>query len=260
MEKKVETIKLLDGTVWDKAELIKKMDDDEFYYNVCGKNMLSSSIAKTLLHSYKKFVKELKWGTKETQALRDGWLFHTAILEPHVFEAQQFIDIKGRTTKAFKEAEIEYGKCFTVAERKSAERLADGFLMNSKLVSVLKNAEFEVALAGNVMGMPFRGKADIITETGQIIDLKTTINIKNTKWAFKDFSYDLQCFIYCNLFGISYKDFKFIAIDKGTLVPKWIDVSEEFYLTGEQKCEAAVKEYNDHKDTDLNEYLLYETI
>ena len=59
MEKKVETIKLLDGTVWNKAELIKKMDDDEFYYNVCGKNMLSSSIAKTLLHSYKKFVKEL---------------------------------------------------------------------------------------------------------------------------------------------------------------------------------------------------------
>jgi hypothetical protein len=258
--KDVETIKLLDGSVWDISELLKSMEDDKFYYDVCGKNMLSSSIAKTLLHSYKKFAKELKYGIKETPALRDGWLFHTAILEPHVFEAQQFIDIKGRNTKAFKEAEEEYGKCFTYAEKKSAERLADGFLMNSKLVSVLKGAQFEVPIAGKIMGLPFRGKADIITETGQIIDLKTTINIKKTKWAFYDFSYDLQCYIYCTLFGITYKDFKFIAIDKGTLVPKWIDVSEEFYLSGEEKCERAVKEYNDHKNTDLNEYLLWEEI
>ncbi len=258
--KDVETLKLLDGSVWDVSELLKSMEDDKFYYDVCGKNMLSSSIAKSLLHSFKKFNRDIKYGIKETQALRDGWLFHTAILEPHVFEAQHFVDVESRNTKKFKDATAEHGKCFTIKERRSAERLADGFLMNSKLVSVLKNAQFEVPLVGNVMDMPFRGKADIITESNQIIDLKTTINIKNTKWAFYDFSYDLQCYIYCILFGITYKDFKFIAIDKNTLVPKWVDVSEEFYLSGEEKCEKAVKEYNDHKNTDLNEYLLWEEI
>ena len=32
--KGVETIKLLDGSVWDKNELIKNMDNDEFYYKL----------------------------------------------------------------------------------------------------------------------------------------------------------------------------------------------------------------------------------
>ena len=51
----IETIKLLDGSVWDKNELIKNMDNDEFYYKLCGQNMLSSSVAKHLLDSYKKY-------------------------------------------------------------------------------------------------------------------------------------------------------------------------------------------------------------
>ncbi len=263
--KDVRTIKLLDQSVWDVSVLTDKMSDDSFYYGECGKTMLSSSSAKLLLDSYKKYYYITKYGdnSKPSQALTDGWLFHTAILEPHVFEKQIFIDIKGKNTIKFKAAQKEYGedvRLFTIAEKERAERLADGFLKNSELVQYLNKAQFDVAIAGNVMGYPFRGKADIITKDGGIIDLKTTTNISEFKWSAKKYCYDLQCYIYCNLFNVSYKDFKFIAIDKDSLVPKFCHVSEEFYLAGEQKCDIAIKEYKENLNKDLNEYIKYEIL
>jgi len=254
------TIKLLDGSIWSKEELIHNMDNDEFYYKLCGKNMLSSSSAKLLLDSYKKYYFITKYGQSESQALRDGWLFHTAILEPKVFESQVFVDVQSKASKAYKLAVEENGKAFTFKERESAERLADAFLKNSKLVSYLNKAQFEVPIAGEVMDMPFRGKADIITKDGGIIDLKTTTNIRNFKHSARNYSYDLQCYIYCNLFNVSYKDFLFIAIDKDSLVPKVCEVSEEFYYDGERKCEQAIEEYINNVKQDLNEYTLWETL
>jgi len=251
----IETIKLLDDSVWDKQELINNMDNDEFYYNLCGKNMLSSSSAKLLLDSYKKYYLVTKYGYPESQALRDGWLFHTAILEPDVYESQKFIDVQSKNTNKFKEAKKEFGKVFTIKEKNDAERLAGAFLKNSKLVSYLNKAQFEVPIAGEVMGMPFRGKADIISKDGWIIDLKTTTNISKFKHSAYNFSYDLQCYVYCNLFGVTYSDFKFIAIDKDSTVAQYFDVSEQFYLSGKEKCKRAIQEYKDWHGKDLDEYL-----
>ena len=67
-------------------------------------------------------------------------------------------------------------------------------------------------------------------------------------------SYDLQCYVYCNLFNVSYKDFIFIVIDKDTLVPKIATVSEDFYFNGEFKCEKAIREYKNNVGKDLDEY------
>lgn len=258
----MKTIKLLDGSVWSVEELIHNMDNDEFYYKLCGKNMLSSSNAKLLLDSYKKYYYVTKYGQDETQPLRDGWLFHTAILEPHVFEKQIFTSVKGKNTNAYKEAVAANPnkRVFTAQEKQDAERLADAFLKNSVLVQYLNRAQFEVPIAGEVMDMPFRGKADIIARDGRIIDLKTTTNIKDFKYSAKRLSYDLQCYIYCNLFNVSYKDFIFIAIDKQTLVPKVATVSEEFYFNGEFKCEQAIKEYKDNVGKDLDEYYQTEVL
>ena len=183
----MKSSKLLDNSVWSVDELIHNMDNDEFYYKLCGKNMLSSSNAKLLLDSYKKYYYVTKYGQKETQPLRDGWLFHTAILEPHIFEKQIFTSVKGKNTNAYKQAVADNPnkKIFTAQEKEDAERLADAFLKNSHLVQYLNKAQFEVPIAGEVMNMPFRGKADIITKDGSIVDLKTTTNIKDFKYSAK---------------------------------------------------------------------------
>lgn len=259
----IETIKLLDGSMWDKKELINKMSDDDFYYEECGKTMLSSSICKNLLDSYKKYYYIMKYGSgKSRQPLIDGWLFHTYILEPDVFSKILFVDIVGKNTIKYKEAVKENPdvKVYTITEKKRAERLADAFLKNSKLVGYLNKADFEIANAGEIMGLPFRAKADIITKDGNIIDLKTTTNISQFKYSANTWNYDMQCYIYCNIFGITYDRFKIIGIDKDSLVSKYFSISEEFYLRGEAKLRKATDEYKNFVNTDLDEYLKTDTL
>jgi len=250
-------ITLLDGSVWDKAELIEKMNDDDFYYGYLSKAALSSSSLKLLLDSPKTYKNVTEYGSPESQALRDGWLFHTAILEPHVFEAQIFVDVASKNTKAYKLAKEEHGKVFTMTERRDAERLADAFLRNTKAVELIRNCEFEVPVIGDVMDFPFRGKADVLGKN-RIVDLKTTTDIKAFPYSAKKYSYDVQCYLYSNLFGIDYKDFVFLVMDKKSLDIGIYYCSEEFYHSGEQKIEKALEIYDNYflQAADLDQYYL----
>ena len=207
-------ITLLDGTSHNKKELLEKMQDDSFYYGYLSKAALSSSSLKLLLTSPKTYYNVTKYGNPESQALRDGWLFHTAILEPDVFNSQVFVDVESKNSKTYKVALEEHGKVFTKKEKRDAERLADAFLRNEKALQYLQDTEFEVPAIGEVMGMPFRGKADILGKN-RIVDLKTTTDLKNSfKYSAKKYSYDMQCYLYCQLFDVPHDSFPFIAIDK----------------------------------------------
>ena len=87
------TITLLDGKLWNKKEIISRMYDDEFYYGYLGKNALSSSSAKKLLDSPKKYKKSLTEDNSNVAALRDGRFFHVLALEPEkIDENYMFID------------------------------------------------------------------------------------------------------------------------------------------------------------------------
>ena len=235
-------IRLLDGNTYDKEELLKKMDDDNFYYGELNQLALSSSSLKQLLSSPKTYYYLLKYGSPDSQPLRDGWLFHTAILEPDVFTAQRFIDVQSKNTKKFREAKEEFGRVFTMKEKNDAERLADAFLRNEHALQLITDCEFEVPAIGEVKGMPFRGKADVIAHD-RIVDLKTTTDIKGFHYAATKYGYDVQCYLYCQLFGKTYDQFKFIALDKGSLDIGIFECSEEFYYKGEEKVEKALDLY-----------------
>ena len=250
-------IKLLDNKYYDKAELLKRMLDDDFYYGELNTLALSSSSLKQLLSSPKTYKFSLEYGSPSSQALRDGWLFHTAILEPNVFEAQTFIDVQSKNTKKFREAKAENPRVFTAKEKSDAERLADAFLRNEHAKELIRNSEFEVPVIGEVMDMPFRGKADVLG-SNRIVDLKTTTDIKGFSYSANKYGYDVQCYLYCNLFGKSYKDFYFLALDKGSLDIGIFNCSEEFYFRGEEKVEKALDLYNKFfiEGADLDNYCL----
>ena len=250
-------ITLLDGSQWEKQDLIKEMVKDEFYYGYLSKAALSSSSLKLLLSSPKTYKHVTEYGNPESQALRDGWLFHTAILEPDVFNAQIFVDVASKNTKAYKLAKEEHGKVFTMTEKKDAERLADAFLRNEKALQLIQQSEFEVPMIGEVMGMPFRGKADVLGKNG-IVDLKSTSDIKAFPYSAKKYGYSVQCYLYCELFGIDYKDFTFLALDKGSLDIGVYHCSEEFYLDGKQKTEKAIETYDTYflQAADLDQYYI----
>ena len=250
-------IKLLDGKYYDKAELLKRMDDDTFYYGELNKLALSGSSLKLLLSSPKTYKFSLQYGSSDSQALRDGWLFHTAILEPEVFSAQEFVEVQSKNTKKFREAKANNPRVFTAKERGDAERLVDAFYRNEYAKQLITKADFEIPAIDNVLDYPFRGKADVLA-TDRIVDLKTTTNIKDFSWSANKYGYDVQCYLYCNLFKREYKDFHFLVLDKGSLDIGIFNCSEEFYYRGEEKVQKALDLYNKFfiEGADLDNYCL----
>jgi hypothetical protein len=254
-------ITLLNGETFQEENLLDLMQNDEFYYGYMAKAALSSSSIKTLLSSPKTYKYVLDYGSGSSQALRDGWLFHTCILEPHVFEEQIFVDVQSKNTKAYKEALAEHGKVFTQKEKRDAERVADAFLRNEHALKLLKNSEFEVPAVGMIDGYPFRGKADVFGN-GKIVDLKTTTDIKAFPYSARKYGYDVQVYVYCSLFNVNYKDFTFAVVDKGSLDIAIYDVSEEFYNEGKRKTQQAIETFETFfiNGADLDTYCLRGTL
>lgn len=255
-------IQLLDQKKYDKAEVIERMTDDEFYYGELNKLALSSSSIKLLVDSPKKYHYITKYGQPESQGLRDGTLLHTLILEPEKWDKFHFVDVASKNAKAYKEAKEEFGVVYTRTEKENAERVADALLKNEVAVRMLSKASFEVPILGEVMGVPFRGKADILTDKG-ITDIKTTSDIKAFPYSAKKYGYDIQVYLYCNLFNVHYSDFKFLVIDKSSLDIGVFDVSEEFYLEGERKVQYGVQIYKDFftsGEPELDNYIINGTL
>ena len=251
-------ITLLDGKTYDKEELVKKAYDDDFYYGYLGKFALSSSSIKNLLSSPKTYRNIMQYGSPSSQALRDGWLMHTCVLEPHVFEEQIFVDVQSKNTKKYKEALAEHGKVFTMKEKHDAERLADALLRNEMVLEKLNNSDFEVAEVADVMGFPFRAKADILGNNSTMYDLKSTSSIEGWKYSADKYGYDVQAFLYCQIFDILPNRMGFIIIDKGSLDIGYAQVTEEFYLRGAAKVKRALEIYEEWfmQESDLDQYYL----
>lgn len=256
-------IQLLNKEMWSKKDILAKMDDDSFYYGHLGKHALSSSSIKLLQTSPKKYHYITKYSNNETSpALRAGHLFHTAILEPEKYSEIKFVDVQSRNTKKFKEAVEEYGECFTAKERSENERLIDAFFKNEQALQLITDCQTEVPAIGEIDGLPFRGKADVLSKTG-IVDLKTSTDVRASfPYSAKKYGYDIQVYIYCQLFEIPYTEFQFIALDKGTLDIAIYDVSEDFYLEGERKTLEAIDRYRMFfiDNADLDSYTLRGTL
>lgn len=241
-----ELITLLNGEERLAADLMELMMDDSFYYGYLGKHALSSSACKMLLESPKTYYYVTKYGQKEdTAALLTGKLIHTMILEPQEFEKRFDVSsTKGKTTKAFKELKEASEKAvITAAEYDAAMRIVDAFNRNEIMKEYLKGSTFETPGISMLFGLPFRAKADIINfEQGFIADIKTTTDVQSGfRFSARKYGYDMQAYIYTQIFGI--RDFYFLAIDKKSLDLGVFTVSDQFIFDGEQKVELAVNRF-----------------
>ena len=251
-------IKLLDQKDYNKKDVLKKMYDDSYYYGTLGQLALSSSSLKLLLDSPKKYAYVSQYGSPETQPLRDGRLIHMAILEPDKFQEQIFVDVASKNTQKYKEALSKYGEVYTRVEKANAEKIADTIFRNEQALQLITDCEFEVPAIGDIYGLPFRGKADVLSKKG-IVDLKTTSGgIKNFYHSAKKYLYSVQCYIYCQLFDVSYDQFKFLVVDKGSLDIGIFECSEEFYKDGEELTKKAVDIYETFfvNGADLDDYVI----
>lgn len=249
-------ITTFDNKQWNKEELLANMYDDSFYYGYLGQNALSSSTIKTLINSPKTYYFTTKYGSGETQALRDGKLFHTMMLEPEKLDDIIFVDAATKASKEYKLAKETGKEVYTKSEKKAAERLCDALLRNEAVKEYLTKAKYEVPQIAMIDDVPIRAKADIL-KGNTIIDLKTTTGIKDFRYSADKYSYDLQAWLYKEMFGV--EDFVFVVIDKGSLDIAIFECSEEFYAKGKQKFEQGISNFKYFFQTDgvdLDQYVL----
>lgn len=242
----LKELKLLDGKTWDYNELLDEMLKDDFYYGYLGKAALSSSSLKKLLQSPKAYQSSLTESQTETKALREGKLIHLLLLEPHKEELLTVVPVKARTAKAYKDAAAIDGpeNTFTETEFMAAKRVAKAVKSCPEAWEMIYGAATEVPVAGNILGLPFRAKADILHKGTRIVDLKTTADIHKFKYNAYSFGYDAQAAIYTHLFGL--EEFTFLVVDKSSYDVGVFTTTPEFIKSGKEKVARALEIYREY--------------
>lgn len=246
----LDTIRLLDGNEYNKSELISKMDDDSFYYGWLNKNALSSSVVKDLYKSKRSYVNSLNKKQKETAALRDGRLIHTVVLEPDRVNEKYATSDFSRTTKKYKELALSTDKEVVLSSEMRSAKYLNKCLMDCNETRELLSGGFaEVPVIGEILGFPFRAKADYLKDN-HIVDLKTTTEIDGWDWTAKNkWHYNIQAYIYTRLFQVD--RFTFVVVEKGSGNLLVAEASENFIQSGKYKLEVALENYKKDEKQDV---------
>ena len=243
-------------------DILEKLKDDDHYYGEFGKQYLSNSDIITLLNDPKSFRQPKDF----TKPMLLGRYFHTAMLEPEKLVSEEFtsIDVASRNSKKYKEEILGYGRILMMLDKEKAEI--------DKAISVMKNNlelfediyddanEFEVPAVQEVMGMMWKGKADIVGKEF-LIDLKTTGNIKDFKYSARKYNYDSQAYLYQQFFD---KPMVFYVVDKTTFELGIYHPSQTFLMNGKEKVERAIEVYNKfygkNAKEDIENYIIKEVL
>jgi hypothetical protein len=239
---------------------IQKLRSDENYYGEFGSRWISNSDIGTLLKNPRQF----KVRGETTVPMVQGSYLHTAMLEPHKLQEFQVVEASTRGTNIYKDA-VSHSSSPVLLLRSERDEL-------DALVSVMKGNFFfydsiyregnlyEEPAVGEIFGIPFKGKADIVTDE-ILIDIKTTSDIDDFRWSAKKYNYDSQAYIYSQLFG---KPLLFYVVCKKSHRLGVFEPSEDFVLGGRDKVMRAVEVYNKFfsKDAteDINNYFIRESL
>ena len=243
-------------------DILEKLKNDEHYYGEFGQQYLSNSDIITLLNNPKSFRKPKDF----TMPMLLGRYFHTAMLEPEKLVSEEFtsIDVTSRNSKKYKEEILNYGRDLMMLDKEKAKIDSAVLVMKNNLElfeDIYDDAnEFEVPAVQEVMGMMWKGKADIVGKEF-LIDLKTTGNIKDFKYSAKKYNYDSQAYLYQQFFD---KPMVFYVVDKTTFELGVYHPSQTFLMNGKEKVERAIEVYNkfygENAKEDIENYIIKETL
>jgi hypothetical protein len=194
------------------------------------KGYLSSSTLKLLLKDRQKFYDQVFKGIKPEyskstlSAFDEGSFTHTMILEPHLRDKEYafFPEFRkqGKEWEEFKENNPDK-ILISKPQLKRVEKLLEAYKGRPEAVKLIKNGFPEHTVAGEIMGIPCKARADFINvEEGYIVDVKTTAreaNLETFKFTCADYGYYFSAAMYCELFKQEYDkefDFYFIVLSK----------------------------------------------
>jgi len=239
-------------------EAIERLRNDEDYYGDFGKQYLSNSDIDALLNNPLNFKKQ----SQQTPAFLIGGYFHTCILEPHKLDKYKIVKSSTRNTKLYKEIAGE-DICLLEHEADAIELMREKVLDNELFKDMIQDGDVEYETPGitELEGMKWKGKADVINHSHQlIVDLKTTNNINSFASSAYKYNYDSQAYIYSKMFGY---ELIFIVVDKKTHQLGLFDCSDGFLQSGQNKVAKAVQAYNEffvNGNGDFSQYYISKTL
>lgn len=241
-------------------QVLDLLKDDSEYYRGIGKQYLSNSDIKTLLKNPKMFGVP----TDDNIAFLRGKYFHQSILEPDKAAIFDKVDASTRNTNIYKDFIASSGKKIALLKKEAEEidECVEAIMNNVTFYDEIMDpfAEFEVPAIGDIYGMPFKGKADIV-KNEFLIDLKTTSDIEGFRWNAKKYGYDSQAFIYQQLFGLP---LYFLVVDVDTKMLGMYKPSQEFVDSGMNKVIRAIEVYDkffsNSKTDDISQFYYDEVL
>lgn len=220
-----------------KKNIIDVLRDDNEYYRGEGLKYFSNSSIKALLENPKEFGKV----EDDNKAFMEGRYFHVSILEPEKLSQIPVVDASTRNTKIYKDflTDNNIELALLTSEAEEMASLASAILHNPVFYDDIfaDGNKFEEPAVCDILGYPFKGKADIVTDEF-VIDLKTTSDITQFKWNARKYNYDSQAYIYQELFG---KPLYFMAADKKTQMLGIFKPTQDFIDSGKEKVIKALE-------------------
>ncbi len=243
---------------------INKCSNDEYHGD---KEYLSSTNLKNLCKDpalFKKIcidkVPEIV-PTSRQNAYDEGTYAHSLILEPELIDEEFafFTGFRkaGKDWEAFKIA--NEGKILMSKPQKHrVEQWVEGYKKRKCAVELIKDGEPEASLAGELMGVPIKVRADYINvEKGYIADVKTSMypsDVDSFKYVIDSLSYDLSAALYTKMFSDFYGkqfDFYFVVLGKKDSVCQVYKTSKETMDKGYLGVMNALKVYKECKKTGI---------
>lgn len=240
--------------------VINTLRDDFNYYGEYGSKYISNSDIGTLLKNPKAF----KVSQDPTVPMLHGSYLHTAMLEPEKLVNFEIVEASTRNTNIYKEAVSHSSSPILLLRNEKDELdLLVGTMKSNFFFydSIYRDGNlYEEPAIGELFGLPFKGKADIVTDE-ILIDIKTTSDIDDFKWSARKYNYDSQAYIYGQLFG---KPLVFYVICKKSHRLGVFEPSEDFLMKGRDKVMRAVEVYNTFFSAsateDINNYFIREEL
>ena len=160
---------------------------------------------------------------------------------------------------AMKTEAIEEGKTLvSSADWQMANDMIDR-LATCGLLDTYLAGDYQVGFVEDLHGIQVKGFLDCLGD-GFISDSKSARSAEKFRYAVRDFSYDIQAYIYTKVFGI--KDFWWVVQEKTyPYLPALVKCSEETLFTGEMKFNDAVNRITKFLSEDYDpttDYLQYE--
>lgn len=257
-------ITLLNGDTYGSDEINALASSDEFYYGQLSKHAVGSSELRNIFGDPDRQLQYLKGKKSNTDALTIGKLTHQCWLEPDKFYENVFVETERVDSKVYKEALTKHDPdiVYKMKYKTMSEWLCRKLDTNEHIAKIRKGADVEVPMVRmfeiNGRQVPVRGKADLIKDD-IIYDLKTTIvSPQQFEWKIDDVDYDLQAYIYMQLFPRC-KEFHFICINKHNRSVGDILVKPEHIERGKVKFNLALRAYFEifyERDLDEIQYKL----